>query len=211
MSRRLLFSILIIPFIAFHLQAQVIGDDALQKIQEGKVSFLEGEFIVFFDDTVSKSFVEHQFHQLDYPISYSDINPLLISIVNTPADSVLDNLKNHPQVSRSFKESAPVDSSYFEGVLREQGLSGEAFDAAFERLVSSQSNEQLFFEFDFSVNEARLKQIMGSFRSVAYQLYQNFPRSVNVTCDPGSEDMLMKKIEELPYVESTALIGVIGN
>ncbi len=191
------------------MQAQVIGDDALQRVQDGNVSFLEGEFIVFFDDTVSDTFVETRFKELGYEISYADISPLQISIVNRPADSVLTQLENHPEVLRSFKESAPVDSSYFKELLEEQGLTGEAFDQAYERLISSQTNEEHFYEFEYSVNIDRLKQIMGNFRSLAYQVFQDFPRSVNVTCEPGSEEELMKKIEELPYVESTALIGVL--
>lgn len=191
------------------VQAQVIGDDALQRVQDGNVSFLEGEFIVFFNDTVSNVFVEERFKQLGYEISYSDISPLQISIVNRPADSVLTRLENHSEVIRSFKESAPVDSSYFKELLEEQGLTGEAFDQAYNRLIASQTDEELFFEFDYSVNIDRLKQIMGNFRSVAYQVFRDFPRSVNVSCEPGSEEELMKKIEELPYVESTALIGVL--
>lgn len=191
------------------VQAQVIGDDALQRIQDGNVSFLEGEFIVFFTDTVSSTFVEKRFMELGYEISYSDIIPIQISIVNRPADSVLTRLENHPEVSRSYKESAPVDSSYFKELLEEQGLTGEAFDQAYKRLIASQTDKELFFEFDYSVNVDRLKQIMGNFRSVAYQVFRDFPRSVNVSCKPGSEEELMKKIEELPFVESTALIGVI--
>lgn len=202
--------LLIISFFSISLPAQVIGDDALQKLQDGEVSFLEGEFIVFLNDTVSKSFIEYQFPKLGYSLSFVDINPIMISIVNSPADSVLERLKNHPKVIRSFSAPAPVDSSYFTGILQEQGLSGDAFDAAFERLVRSQSNEELFFEFSYSVNVPRLKQIMGTFRSVAYQVYRDYQRSVNVTCEPGKEEELMKKIEELPYVESTALIGIIG-
>ncbi len=191
------------------VRAQVIGDDALQRIQDGKVSFLEGEFIVFLDDTVSSSFIDRRFKELGYEISYSDIQSLQISIVNRPPDSTLTRLENHPEVLRSFTESTPVDSAYFRELLEEQGLSGEAFDQAFERLLTSQTNEERFFEFKYSVNTDQLKKIMGNFRSVAYQIFRDFPRSVNVSCEPGQEEELMKKIEELPYVESTALIGVI--
>lgn len=191
------------------VQAQVIGDDALQRVQDGNVSFLEGEFIVFLDDTVSSSFIDHRFKELGYEISYSDIQPLQISIVNRPPDSTLTRLENHPEVLRSFTESTPVDSAYFRDLLEQQGLSGEAFDQAFERLLASQTNKERFFEFKYSVNPDRLKEIMGNFRSVAYQIFRDYPRSINISCKPGQEEELMKKIEELPYVESTALIGVI--
>ncbi|GAB5410477.1 MAG: hypothetical protein BalsKO_28420 [Balneolaceae bacterium] len=193
------------------ISAQVVGDEALQKLQSGEVSFLDGEFIVFLNDTVSPHFIEQAFLDLKYEISYSDINPILISIVNSPADSTIEELKNHPDVQRLFYEPAPVDSAYFKELLEQRGLSGENFDRAYDRLITSQTRDETLFEFTYSVNEDRLKQIMGNFRSVAYQILQNYPRSVNVTCTPGEEQELMGKIEQLPFVESTALIGVIGN
>lgn len=203
--------ILVLVFFAIPLHAQVIGDDALQKIQSGEVSFLEGEFIVFLDDTVSPDFIERKFEELNYEISYSDINPILISIVNSPADSTLSRLKNHPDVLRFFLEPAPVDSAYFKELLEQRGLTGSNLDQAYDRLISSQTREEVLFEFNYSVNELRLKEIMGNFRSVAYQILQNYARSVNVTCTPGKEQELMEEIEQLPFVESTALIGVIGD
>tara|TARA_R110000868_G_scaffold306734_1_gene568058 strand:+ start:91180 stop:91815 length:636 start_codon:yes stop_codon:yes gene_type:complete len=210
--KRLILLLLLLGFgVHFKILAQVIGDEGLQRIQDGQVSFLEGEFIVFLNDTVSPDFIERKFSELDYNISFSDINPILISIVNSPDDSVLTNLGKHPNVNRSYIESIPVDSSYFRELLEEQGLLGAAFEQAFSRLVESQTKEEYFFEFDYSVNESRLKEIMGSFRSVAYQLLQNYTRSVNVTCTPGKEQELMEEIEQLPYVENTALIGVLGD
>ncbi len=193
----------------FEITAQVIGDEALQRIQDGQVSFLDGEFIVFLDDTVSPGFIEKEFTSLGYEISFLDIHPILISIVNSPPDSVLEQLENHPAVVRSYFEPAPVDSGYFKELLQEQGLTGSAFDRAYNRLVDSQNREERLFEFQFSVNENGLKEIMGSFRSVAYQILQNYSRSVNVTCDPGKEQELMEEIEKLPFVESTALIGIL--
>ncbi|MEQ9307933.1 MAG: hypothetical protein RLN90_00655 [Balneolaceae bacterium] len=191
--------------------AQVIGDDALQKVQSGEVSFLDGEFIVFLNDTVSPDFIKRKFAELSYEISYSDIKPILISIVNSPEDSTLERLRNHPEIQRSFLEPATVDSAYFKELLQQRGLTGTNLDQAYDRLIASQTREELLFEFRYSVNEARLKEIMGVFRSVAYEILQNYARSVNVTCTPGNEQELMEKIEQLPFVESTALIGVIEN
>lgn len=193
------------------LAAQIVGDEALQKLQSGEVSFLEGEFIVFLNDTVSPDFIEQTFSDLKYEISFSDIKPILISIVNSPADSTLEELKSHPDVQRFFMEPASVDSAYFKDLLEQRGLRGSNFDRAYDRLIASQTREELLFEFDYSINELRLKKIMGNFRSVAYQILQNYTRSVNVVCTPGKEQELMEEIEQLPFVESTALIGIIGN
>ena len=211
MNRHLAFICLLCLSLTTPLIGQVIGDDALQKVQSGQVSFLEGEFVVFLHDTVSLEFIERRFAALDYEISYADINPILISIVNSPEDSTLDRLKNHPDVERQYFASAPVDSAYFKELLEQRGLTGENFDQAYARLIESQTRDETLFEFKYSVNEEALKRIMGSFRSVAYQILRNYPRSVNVVCTPGNEQELMDKIEELPFVESSALIGVLGD
>lgn len=210
--KRLLLSIFILGLaLSQPTNAQVIGDEALQKIQDGQVSFLEGEFIVFLADTVSPDFVMQQFAEMGYEISYYGIEPILISLVNSPADSVLERLKKHPRIKRSYFESAPVDSAYFRELLQQQDLTGSDLDQAYNRLIESQTRKEHLFEFDYSVNETMLKAIMGNFRAVAYQILQNYPRSVNVSCEPGYEQELMTTIEELPFVESTALIGVLGN
>lgn len=191
------------------LNAQIIGDEALQQLQSGQVSFLDGEFIVFLNDTVSPKFIVSKFEDLNYAISFIDIHPILISLVNSPQDSVLTRLKNHPLVSNSFIESEPVDTAFFEGILIEQGLSGDEFNTALARLLRSQSTEKNYIEFHYSINSSNLKKIMSNFRSVAYQIERDIPRSVNVSCKPGEEQDIMSKIDQLPFVGSTALIGVL--
>ena len=109
-----------------------------------------------------------------------------------------------------FSTTANIDSTYFIEILEERGLKGDEFDAAFSRIVESQLREEQFIEFNFSINEAQVKRVMGTFRSVAYQILQNYPRSVNVSCEIGREQELMEQIQKLPFVESTALIGIIG-
>ncbi len=211
MNRHLAFICLLCLSLTTPLIGQVIGDDALQKVQSGQVSFLEGEFVVFLHDTVSLEFIDRSFAELNYEISYADINPILISIVNSPEDSTLEQLKDHPEVERQYFAPAPVDSAYFKELLEQRGLTGENFDQAYARLIESQTRDETLCECKYSVNEDALKRIMGNFRSVAYQILRNYPRSVNVTCTPGTEQELMDKIEELPFVESSALIGVLGD
>lgn len=191
------------------LNAQVIGDDALQKVRNGEVSFLEGEFIAFLADTVSPDFVSKKFDQLGYEISFQDIKPLLIYIVNSPDDSVINRLRDHSSVQRVFSETTPVDTSYFKGVLERQGVSGTELDKALTRLLESQSSQRTFIEFDYSINDERLKLLMRSFRSVAYDVTRDIPRTVNIQCEPGNEQEIMERIEQLLFVESTALIGVL--
>lgn len=207
----LLSFIILISYFSFSSYAQIIGDDAIQKVQDGQVSFLDGEFIVFLDDTVSPIFIEQRFSELKYKITFLDIKPIVISIVNSPKDSILFEIENHPSVHRMFSATANIDSTYFKEILEERGLKGDEFEAAFSRIIESQRKEEQFIEFKYSVNETLLKKIMATFRSVAYQIHQNYPRSVNVSCEPGSEQEVMGQIQKLPFVESTALIGIIDD
>lgn len=207
-------SIILFVLIAFssgNLFAQIIGDESIRKLEQGDVSFVEGEFIAFLDDTVSPGFIQSEFARLKYFLTYIEIKPIMISIVNEPSDSTLYRLRNHPEVTNSFFEEVNVDTAHFETMISNRGLTGEEYDKALARLLEFQTKPARLYEFDYSVDEARLKEIMKSFRNVAYEIFQNTPRSVNIQCEPGTEQEAMSKVEQLPYVHSTALIGMINH
>lgn len=50
---------------------------------------------------------------------------------------------------------------------------------------------------------------MANYRSVAYEIISDFPRTVNILVEPGTENEQMLKVEQLPFVQYTALIGII--
>ncbi|RNC83096.1 MAG: hypothetical protein ED557_10295 [Balneola sp.] len=195
--------------LAHPVSAQIIGDESLRKIEQGEVSFLEGEFIAFLDDTVSPDFIQSEFSRLKYFLTYIDIEPILITIVNSPDDSTLYRLRSHPNVTSVYSDQVRIDTTSFENMLSVQGLTGEEYDKALARLLEFESRPTVLYEFDYSVDEARLKEIMAGFRNVAYDIFRNPPRSVNIQCEPGTEQDAMTKVEELPFVQSTALIGIV--
>ncbi|MEQ9266457.1 MAG: hypothetical protein RLN81_14605 [Balneolaceae bacterium] len=209
MRRILTLFILCVSFWQSVANAQIIGDESLQKLQNGEVSFLEGEFIAFLDDTVSPDFVRSAFLELGYELGFEDIHSIQILIINTPADSTIERLRMHPLVSDFIQQTEKVDTLAIERALKDQGVEGSFYNQALENILNSPPTISITCEFEYSVNEAKLKEIMSTFRNVAYEIIRNIPRSVNIKAEPGSEADVMEKVEELPFVQSTALIGVI--
>ena len=206
-SKSMLLILLLFPLHA--INAQIIGDEALRQLERGNVSFLEGEFIAFLADTCSPDFVEQSLANLGYEITYSDIHPLTISLVNTPPRETLDDFFQHPDILDYSYEPASFDSLYFKELLNQRKLSEEEYDAAYERIVKSQSIPKTVIRFNYHVTEDSVKIIMRNYRSIAYQITPGNLKSVNIKAEPGTEQEVMEAIEKLPFVDSTALIGVI--
>ena len=191
--------------------AQQIGDDALQRAQNGEVTFLEGEFVAFLSDTISPGFVKQQFGLLGYELSSIDIPTLRISLVNTPPDSTLKRLSAHPSVLSYLNYSADPDSASLRGKIEAQGLEDEMLNAALEKLMSAGPENEILIEFDYDITEQKLKKLMGEFRNVAYHILTVPVKTVNISVEPGTEAEAMEKVEQLPFVESTAMIGVLSD
>lgn len=196
-------------FFSGTIQAQIIGDESLQKLQNGEVSFLEGEFIAFLEDTVSPAFVRAAFSRLGYELGFEEIQSIQISVINSPPDSTIERLRTHPLVSNVLQRSEKVDTTAIKEALKAQGVEGSFYNQALENILNTPPSVSIICDFEFSVNEAKLKEIMGSFRNVAYEILRNIPRSVNIKAEPGNEPEAMDAVEQLPFVQSTALIGVI--
>ncbi len=194
-------------FLPVLCSAQVIDNSAVDNLSQGTVNFIEGEFAVYLADTVSPGFIRQQFAALDIQISFNGIEPIVISLANTPSDSTLKKLYSHPKVL-SFKElDTEKDYEIFEQELRKKKLSKEAYQVARLDFLSSQSTDNFLITFDYSVNIVGLKKIMREFKDAAYFVKQNYPRIVNVGVSPGTELEKMDKIEALPYVKFTAMIA----
>ena len=202
---------LLLSAVAGPAHAQLINDSMLKKAQNGEVSYVEGKFVAFLNDTVSPAFVKKEFAKLGYVLSYVDILPLKISIVNVPPDSTLERLSSHPSVLNYLDYKVEKDSAKIREELIGQGIQGDLLDQAVQRLLNSPPDRIICFEFDYNIDDRTLKEIMGSFRNVAYQLEYVPIKSVNVSVEPGTETEVMEVVEKLPFVESTALIGMLND
>jgi len=202
--------IIIISIFAASVSAQIIGDEALQKIQSGQVSTLEGEFVAYLADTVSPDFVIDKFTDLGYELGFINIQPFTIVVANQPYKESLFQLTSQSEIIEFIYEPERVDTAFFRELLINQDFNEDTYETALERIIKSQSSERLFIRFDFSMNERAVIKFMTNYRSVAYEIISDFPRTVNILVEPGTERDVMLEIEKLPFVEYTALIGVIG-
>ncbi|MBO6793511.1 MAG: hypothetical protein JJ895_06350 [Balneolaceae bacterium] len=205
-----IFSFFVVSANSSLLFSQIIGDDALHKVQSGQTSTLEGEFIAYLADTVSPDYATAQLEALGFELGYIDIQPFTIAIVNQPDSEVLNELTTQPEVLDFEYHPDLVDSAYFRDLVGSQDLSPEEARAALERIIQSQRSERLFIRFNYSMDERAVKTFMGNFRSVAYEIISDFPRTINILVEPGTEKDQMLVVEELPFVKYTALIGIIG-
>ena len=190
-------------------KAQVIDDSSVDKIQKGDYNFTEGRFVAYLADTVSPTFVREQFQQLNIAILEETIEPLLIAIVNTPSDESIKKLEAQENVVGIYRTILRSEREMLENKLTDPNLS--ALQKKEIRQILSMQSENYVIEFDYSIDVNKAKKLMGTFRDIAYKIVRNSFRTVTLQAEPGNEPLLMDKVEQLPFVESTAMIGTIKN
>jgi hypothetical protein len=191
--------------------AQIIGDEALQTLQNQKqANILQGEIVAFLEDTTSPEYFRAEFSKLGVEITSEWVETMKIVLINQPPDSTLLRLENHTAVLRFLRTEIGLDRDAFNDWAAAQGLSGELLENARSRFNQNTVSTHILVEFDYAVLPQDLTQIMRGFRSVAYQIMSKPVRQVNLKTEPGNEEAVMKRVEPLPFVKNTAFIGVIG-
>jgi hypothetical protein len=201
--------VLLLPllFLSISSQAQVIDDSALEDLQNKGIRFVEGKFVAYLADTVSPDFTAKAFAELDIQILELDIEPLVIRLVNNPSDSTLRALHAHPSATVYMPKTKNGVSEYFETISNLEALIKEQQDNI--RSMDSNHVASIFIEFDYSINQSKLREFLRAFDDLAYVIYRNNPRTVTLKAEAGNEFELMDKVQQLPFVESTTLIGQI--
>jgi hypothetical protein len=207
MLRSIFTFILILCFSTF-VGAQIIDDSSVEDAQNGGYTFVEGMFVAYLTDTVSPGFIRAQFRELDISILDEYIKPLVISVINSPSKESVEKLRNHKKVTAFYTTSLKDEALKLEQYLEESNLSEEQKKRIKEETAPA---ETYIVEFDYSINKNEVKKLMGEFRDVAYKVISDQPRTVTLKAEPGNEPLLMDKVERLPFVESTAMIGTIKN
>jgi len=183
--------------------AQVIDDSSVDQAQSG-YNFVEGQFVAYLADTVTPGFVERKFQDLNIQILDIQIEPLTISIVNQPSETSIDSLRAHPQV---LSMHTIVDKTSMERTLKALKDNGWTEEQIDEARSDAAPMEMYFIQFDYPVNERKVKIIMGEYRDVAYKFLPVPYRTVTLKAKEGEEPTLMNKVEQLPFVEGTAMIA----
>lgn len=203
--------ILVTVFLIFSgpAKAQVIDDSSVDQIQNGNYNFTEGRFVAYLADTVSPTFVREQFQQLNITILEETIEPLLIAIVNTPSKESLKKLEVQEHVVGVYRTTFESERRMLENKLIDPNLTASQKKAI--RQLLSMPAEDYVIEFDYSIDVNKAKKLMGEFRDIAYKIVRNSFRTVTLQAEPGNEPLLMDKVEQLPFVVSTAMIGTVKN
>ena len=190
------------------VSAQVVDDSSIEDAQNGGYTFVEGMFVAYLSDTVSPGFIERSFKELNIPVLDTQIEPLVVSVVNQPSDESLAALNEHPKVLNMYTMIDKVSIERTNKLLKQQGFTEEQIK---ELKKESPEMTMYIIRFDYSINEKIAKRILGGFRDVAYKIISDQPRTVTLKAEPGNEPLLMDKVEQLHFVESTAMIGTIKN
>jgi hypothetical protein len=205
--RSLIFTLLAISLPQI-LNGQVIDDSSINNAQNDGYSFVEGRFVAYLADTVSPRFIEKYFQELGIPVLDIEIEPLVISLVNQPSDESIRALKNHPKILSVYTMVDKASSQRMEELLKQRGYSKEEI-----KRMKDDSPEMIMYmiNFDYTVNERIAKEIMGDYRDVAYRILSRPLKTVTLKAKEGEEPLLMEKVEQLEFVEGTAMIGAIKN
>ena len=188
-------------------KAQVIDDSSVDQIRNGNYNFTEGRFVAYLADTVSPTFIREQFQQLNITILEETIEPLLIAIVNTPSDESIKKLEVQEHVVGIYRTTLQGERRMLENKLIDPNLSTSQKKAI--RQLLSMPSEDYVIEFDYSIDANKAKKLMGEFRDIAYKIVRNSFRTITLQAESGNEPLLMDKVEQLPFVTSTAMIGTV--
>ena len=207
MARTILSTVLVLC-ISTYVSAQIIDDSSIENAQTAGYTFVEGMFVAYLSDTVSPGFIERSFRELNIPVLDTQIEPLIVSVVNQPSDVSLAALQVHPKILAMHTMADKVSIEQTNELLQQRGYTEEQI-----KELKKESPEMMMYiiRFDYSVNEKVAKQILGGYRDVAYRILSKPLRTVTLKAEVGEEPLLMDKVEQLHFVESTAMIGTIKN
>jgi len=193
--------------------AQQMDTDALEKAQRGEVQLAEGAFIAYLSDTVTPTEARAGFEKAGLEVIQLDITPVTIRIVNSPADSLMQQFLQHPSVRTILTSRQGAMMQAVQEELKRLGHSNEQVSESLSRIFMSGNSGRVaeyIIRFQYDLSRDDVKKLMTGFRAIAYDLLNETPRTANIRVQAGKEDEGMKSADELPFVESTAMIARIN-
>lgn len=200
---------LLLTFVYSHIHAQVLDDKALEKIENGETTTLKNQFVVYLADTASPAYVERQLSSLGYSFKNLNVDPIRISLANSLDQSIIDDLLSKPEILNHRQYTVEFDSLNFKKQLSEQGVNDERIKQSMQRYLSTFNEKKVRIWFNYDMNEQDVINFMTDFRSVAYNIIPVQAKTVTILVEEGTENDVMLEVEKLPFVEYTALIGVL--
>lgn len=201
--------LILLLFIPFTLKAQIIDDSAVDQINNGEVDFMQGEFVAYLADTTSPEFAELELTRMGFEISRLDFRPVTVIILNFPSDETLQKMKADPDIAHIIQLTSLQNTERILDSLQKKGMTDLEISRAMKALQQEKAGGTYRLELDFAFNKTNALEKMKNYEGIAWEIMGDSPRLVNIKAEPGNEAEVMNKAEQLPFVEYTALIGML--
>ncbi len=190
--------------------AQIVDDSAIDDLTNGNVRFEEGKFVAYLADTVSPAFVSQAFENLGLQLQDINIARVSILIVNWPSDSTLSSLETDPSINAVVPIRTGDLRMMLTDSLENAGVPPDQIAEAAADFLKNIPVGTYLVEFDYSIDTIRAADILSQFDDLAFNFTPWPPKTVTILAEPGSEPEMMERVEQLPFVLYTAMIGTIG-
>lgn len=206
---RILFLISLIVIPLYSIQAQVIDTSELDKLKNGEYKLAEGMLQVLFDDTTSQTFVQNEMRALNLDVKNLEFNNVILTIQNHPTDSIIRSLQDDESVKAVINESSHL--------ITDGNESGQFNNLIFQNIGPEEFSEFQFrdsYQFVFVIlkDNANLKnanRIIDEYSDLKISVLSEGRRAAVVLTTPENEEQVITQLENKPYVQSVAYMGVL--
>lgn len=189
--------------------AQVIDDSAVDRINNGEVEFAEGRFVAYLADTTTPGFARQVFKQKGFDIALLNFEPVRITLRSFPSEETLQKMREDPDIVRIQQMQSQLDPREMMDSLEKEGLSQAEISRTLQKLQEQSRTGTYMIEFGYHLNREMVDRKMSTYYTLAYEVIGEAARMATLRTEPGKESESMQRAEMLPFVEYTALIGMI--
>lgn len=191
------------------LQAQVIDTSELDKLQSGEYKIAEGQLQVVFADTTTKAFTLQEMHNLGIEVKSTDFKSILMIIENHPEKDHIRSIQKDDTVYFILNEASYINSgenlmtterNIMEGNIDPKAVSDFKFKAEYQ-VVMIQLIETA------TMQDAN--RIIDLHPDLKFRVLSEPRRSAVIQSSPENEDEIISILENKPYVQSVAYMGVL--
>ncbi|MTI89563.1 MAG: hypothetical protein FH748_16535 [Balneolaceae bacterium] len=190
--------------------AQTMDLSELKALEEGNYSFAKGKVQVTLTDTTTPAFVMRDFKQQGYEVSSINIKPIVGFGTAEVEESVITELEEHPYIKNLIVHKQAFTSADREKIMEMENASKERKEKLVEELTAMSKKSRMQVIFNINITKTKAHELLDRYPAISVTLLNDdSPRTVIVKTPEGRETQMMDKLEKIPYVESTAMIGVI--
>ena len=194
-------------FITFFLTTSIIAQaSTINQVEQGEHKFAKGAILVSLVDTVSPEFVQYQFQRLGLEILQNDIFPVTGYSALKLTSPQLERLSSHPFIQEIIiRESGLTEQKIAELVSGKNSQDSLRMARSLRNLMNNPTKHLIF---KHNITHDMAETFAKQFSEYEIRIQYHIPKSVVVETIPGKEAEIIKKVEELIYVQNTAFIAL---